>query len=61
MENCQKPVQNGNKKGSRREKVGRLKYNLQLLKKAQNDIEKIWLMEKHIIRVGLKGFFRETA
>ena len=51
-----KPVQNRNKKPSQSEKVGRLKYNQQLLKRAQKDIEEIKLTQRTILS-GLKGFF----
>jgi hypothetical protein len=60
MENCENPVQNNKKKCSRSNKVGRLKYNQQLLKKAQKDIEEIKLMQR-TIWVGLKGFVSKTA
>jgi len=56
MENCEKPVQNNKKKLSRSNKVGRLKYNQQLLKRAQKDIEEIKLTQRTILS-GLKDFF----
>jgi ATP-dependent RNA circularization protein (DNA/RNA ligase family) len=56
MENCEKPVQNVRKRRSRSDKVGRFKYNQQLLKKAQEDIEEIKLTQRTILS-GLKDFF----
>ena len=56
MENCEKPVQNEKKKRSRSDKVGRFKYNQQLLKKTQKDIEEIKLTQRTILS-GLKDFF----
>jgi len=56
MENCEKPVQNNKRKLSRSNKVGRLKYNQQLLKRAQKDIEEIKLTQRTILS-GLKDFF----
>lgn len=56
MENCEKPVQNNKKELSRRNKVGRLKYNQQLLKRAQKDIEEIKLTQRTILS-GLKDSF----
>jgi hypothetical protein len=56
MENCEKPVQNVKKKRSRSDKVGRFKYNQQLLKKTQKDIEEIKLTQRTILS-GLKDFF----
>jgi hypothetical protein len=56
MENCEKPVQNEKKKRSRSDKVGRFKYNQQLLKKTQRDIEEIKLTQRTILS-GLKDFF----
>ena len=56
MENCDIPVQNNKKKLSRSNKVGRLKYNQQLLKRAQKDIEEIKLTQRTILS-GLKDFF----
>ncbi|MCJ7762876.1 hypothetical protein MUP38_05425 [Candidatus Bathyarchaeota archaeon] len=56
MENCEKPVQNNKKKLSRSNKVGRHKYNQQLLKRAQKDIEEIKLTQRTILS-GLKDFF----
>ena len=56
MENCEKAVQNEKKKRSRSDKVGRFKYNQQLLKKTQKDIEEIKLTQRTILS-GLKDFF----
>lgn len=56
MENCEKPVQNNKKKHSRSNKVGRHKYNQQLLKRTQKDIEEIKLTQRTILS-GLKDFF----
>ena len=56
MENYEKPVQNEKKKRSQSDKVGRIKYNQQLLKKAQADIEEIKLTQRTILS-GLKDFF----
>lgn len=56
MENPQESVQNEKKKRSQSDKVGRHKYNQQLLKKAQADIEEIKLMQRTIL-AGLKEFF----
>jgi hypothetical protein len=56
MENYEKPVQNEKKKRSQSDKIGRIKYNQQLLKKAQADIEEIKLAQRTILS-GLKEFF----
>ena len=56
MEKCEKPVRNEKKKRSQSDKIGRIKYNQQLLKKAQADIEGIKLTQRTILS-GLKGFF----
>ena len=56
MENPQESVQNEKKKRNQSDKVGRHKYNQQLLKKAQADIEEIKLMQRTIL-AGLKEFF----
>ena len=56
MENYENPVQNEKKKRSQSDKIGRIKYNQQLLKKAQADIEEIKLTQRTILS-GLKGFF----
>ena len=49
MENCEKPVQNEKKKRSQSDKIGRIKYNQQLLKKAQADIAEIKLTQRTIL------------
>jgi hypothetical protein len=41
MENAEKPVQNPKKKHSQTDKVGRLKYNQQLIKQNSKDIKEI--------------------
>src|SRR3990170_6527494 len=41
---------------SQAEKVGRLKYNQQLLKRALHDLEEVKLMQRTIL-AGLKGMF----
>ncbi len=47
----------GRSKGrSQAEKVGRLKYNQQLLKRALHDLEEVKLMQRTIL-TGLKGMF----
>src|SRR3990170_4592576 len=56
MENAQEPVQNEKKERSQSDKIGRIKYNQQLLKKAQADIEEIKLTQRTILS-GLKEFF----
>ena len=56
MENCENPVQNEKKKRTQSDKIGRIKYNQQLLKKAQADIEEIKLTQRTILS-GLKEFF----
>ena len=56
MENYENPVQNEKKKRSQSDKIGRIKYNQQLLKKTQADIEEIKLTQRTILS-GLKGFF----
>src|SRR3989304_3068420 len=56
MENPENPVQNEKKKRSQSDKIGRIKYNQQLLKKAQADIEEIKLTQRTILS-GLKEFF----
>jgi hypothetical protein len=49
--------ESGRSKGrSQAEKVGRLKYNQQLLKRALNDLEEVKLMQRTIL-AGLKGMF----
>ena len=49
MENYEKPVQNQKKKRSQSDKIGRIKYNQQLLKKAQADIAEIKLTQRTIL------------
>ena len=53
MESAEKVCSKGR---SRAEKVGRLKYNHQLLKRALSEIEEVKLMQRTIL-VGLKGLF----
>jgi hypothetical protein len=56
MENSVEPVQNKKKRRSQSDKVGRLKYNQQLLKQALLEIEEVKLMLRTIF-AGLKGSF----
>ncbi len=56
METTEKPVQNIKKKRSQTDRIGRLKYNQQLLKKTLNEIEEVKLMLRTIF-AGLKGSF----
>ena len=56
MEIVQKPVQNLKKKRSQSDKIGRLKYNQQLLKQTLAEIEEVKLMLRTIF-AGLKGSF----
>ena len=56
MENEEKPVQTDKKKRSQSDKLGRLKYNQQLLKKTLTEIEEVKLMLRTIF-AGLKGSF----
>jgi hypothetical protein len=56
MEETEKPVQNQKKKRSQSEKIGRLKYNQQLLKQTLSEIEEVKLMLRTIF-AGLKGSF----
>src|SRR3990170_1756860 len=56
MENYENPVQNEKKKRSQSDKIGHIKYNQQLLKEAQKDIEEIKLTQRTILS-GLKEFF----
>jgi hypothetical protein len=56
MENCEKPVQNEKKKRSQSDKIGRLKYNQQLLKQTLSEVEEVKLMLRTIF-AGLKGSF----
>lgn len=54
QENSQKPVQTIKKSRSREEKVGRLKYNQQLLKRTLAEIQEVRAMQRVILN-GLKG------
>ena len=56
METTEKPVQNTKKKRTQSEKIGRLKYNQQLLKQTLAEIEEVKLMLRTIF-AGLKGSF----
>jgi hypothetical protein len=56
METSEKPVQNQKKKRSQSDKIGRLKYNQQLLKQTLEEIEEVKLMLRTIF-AGLKGSF----
>lgn len=56
METAQIHVQKPQKKRSRSSKVGRLKYNQQLLKRVLKEIEEVKLMQRTIL-AGLKDFF----
>jgi hypothetical protein len=56
MENTEKPVQNQKKKRSQSDKIGRLKYNQQLLKQTLTEVEEVKLMLRTIF-AGLKGSF----
>jgi len=56
MESSEKPVQNTKKKRSQSDKVGRLKYNQQLLKQTLSEVEEVKLMLRTIF-AGLKGSF----
>ena len=56
IKNYEKPVQNEKKKRSQSDKIGHIKYNQQLLKEAQKDIEEIKLTQRTILS-GLKEFF----
>ncbi len=56
MENSEKPVQNQKKKRSQSDKVGRLKYNQQLLKQTLSEVAEVKLMLRTIF-AGLKGSF----
>jgi|SRR5271157_2276103 len=53
MESAEKACSKGR---SQAEKIGRLKYNQQLLKKAISEIEEVKLMQRTIL-AGLKGLF----
>lgn len=56
METSEKPVQNQKKKRSQSDKIGRLKYNQQLLKQTLAEIEEVKLMLRTIF-TGLKDSF----
>jgi len=56
MENAEKPVQKRKKRRSQSDKVGRLKYNQQLLKRTLSEVEEVKLMLRTIF-AGLKGSF----
>ena len=56
MEESVKPVQNQKKKRSQSDKIGRLKYNQQLLKQTLAEVEEVKLMLRTIF-AGLKGTF----
>ncbi len=56
MEESEKPVQNQKNKRSQSDKIGRLKYNQQLLKQTLSEIEEVKLMLRTIF-AGLKGSF----
>jgi hypothetical protein len=57
MENPQEPVQKVKKRRSQSDKIGRLKYNQQLLKRVLSEIAEVKLMQRTIF-ASLKGFFR---
>ena len=56
METSEKPVQNQKKKRTQSDKIGRLKYNQQLLKQTLSEVEEVKLMLRTIL-AGLKGSF----
>jgi hypothetical protein len=56
MEEREKPVQSSKKKRSQSDKIGRLKYNQQLLKQTLAEVEEVKLMLRTIF-AGLKGSF----
>ena len=56
MEETEKPVQNTKKKRSQSDKIGRLKYNQQLLRQTLSEVEEVKLMLRTIF-AGLKGSF----
>ena len=56
MESTEKPVQKEKKNRSQSDKIGRLKYNQQLLKKTLAEVEEVKLMLRTIF-AGLKGSF----
>jgi len=51
MENSVVPVQKAEKKRSQSDKLGRLKYNQQLLKQTLAEIEEVKLILRTILRV----------
>jgi len=56
MENYENPVQNEKKKRSQSDKIGRIKYNQQLLKQALSELEEVKLMLRTIF-AGMKRSF----
>jgi hypothetical protein len=56
METSEKSVQNAKKKRSQSDKIGRLKYNQQLLKQTLREVEEVKLMLRTIF-AGLKSSF----
>src|SRR5271157_1262736 len=56
MEENEKPVQTQKKKRNQSDKIGRLKYNQQLLKQTLAEVEEVKLMLRTIF-AGLKGSF----
>jgi hypothetical protein len=56
MEETENPVQNQKKKRTQSDKIGRLKYNQQLLKQTLAEVEEVKLMLRTIF-AGLKGSF----
>jgi hypothetical protein len=56
MEDSDKPVQNQKKKRTQSDKIGRLKYNQQLLKQTLSEIEEVKVMLRTIL-AGLKSSF----
>ena len=56
METTEKPFQNYKKKRTQSDKIGRLKYNQQLLKQTLAEVEEVKLMLRTIF-AGLKGSF----
>ena len=56
METSEKPVQTSKKKRSQSDKIGRLKYNQQLLKQTLAEVEEVKLMLRTIF-AGLKSSF----
>jgi hypothetical protein len=56
METSENPVQNTKNRRSQSDKVGRLKYNQQLLKQTLAEVEEVKLMLRTIF-AGLKGSF----